>query len=330
MTTLHTIVPLHPSPRRIRYGDAITMIGSCFTEHIGSKLERYKYDVLTHPFGILYNPASMARSLERVASMHAYTEADLVLQDGLYHSMDHHGSFSDPDLHRALTRINTSLEIAHEHLKKSSFVFLSPGTVRVYRYKPTGSIAGNCHKIPASQFDAEVLSIAETLEACERMHRVIASLVPDAMLIWTVSPVRHVRDGLVQNQRSKAALILAASEMERQFFGTQYFPAYEIMMDELRDYRFYARDMVHPSKLAIDLIWNRFVDTYLHADDQLHHGPIEAVRRSMEHRFLHDDAASRRRFAALQLERIDQLATVLPLLNWQEERQHFFQMTEPD
>lgn len=315
---------------RIRYTDPILLAGSCFAEHISNKLERYKYAIVSNPFGILYNPVSLAVSFDRIARLQFYDAAELVQHDGLYHSMDHHGSFSGKYIEAVLEKINTTLQAAHEHLKKSKVVCISPGTSKVYRYSVTSAIAGNCHKIPQSAFTSEQLTLQQCETAFEKIYASVQLLAPAANIIWTVSPVRHLKDGLVENQRSKATLILAISDIIRHHPASGYFPAYEIMMDELRDYRYYSRDLVHPSPVAVDIIWEAFCEGYLDAHDLAYHAPIEKIKRAMEHRFLYQDIETIRAFAQGQLNNIDQLARLLPDLNWQRERQFFFEFLEPD
>jgi hypothetical protein len=327
---LMTPVKIPEHPNKIHYQDPILLAGSCFAEHISAKLARYKYDVLANPFGILYNPVSLATSFNRIAKQQEYYPDELVLQDGLFHSMDHHGSFSGTNKEKVLHRINSSIHDAHEHLQKSSFVFISPGTTVCYRYKPTGTIAGNCHKIPQTSFDSYRLSLPECIDAFEQITSSIMKLSPMADIIWTVSPVRHVRDGLVENQRSKSVLLLAIEEILKKYPGSAYFPAYEIMLDQLRDYRYYARDLIHPSDLAVDIIWGLFCDSYVDRQDRDYHAPIEKIKRAIDHRVLHDDREAITAFAQNQLKQIDHLAALLPDLNWQAERQYFFQYLEMD
>jgi len=327
---LITKVPIPVFDPKIRYQDPLFLNGSCFTEHISDKLDRYKYDVLSNPFGILYNPVSLAISFDRIARLEFYDASELVLQDGLYHSMDHHGSYSGKNKSTVIENINTNLQRAHEHLRKSAVVCISPGTSKVYRYRTTSSIVGNCHKIPQASFTHEQLSLDQCTAAFEKIYTSIRQLSPDARIIWTVSPVRHIRDGLVENQRSKAALILGIEQTIRNHPEANYFPAYEILMDELRDYRYYARDLVHPSPVAVDIIWDIFRHAYLDPHECAYHGSIEKIKRAMEHRMLHDDREAMRTFARGQLKNIDSLASLLPDLNWQKERQYFFEMLDMD
>ena len=327
LITRVTIPDFHP---KIQYRDAVFMAGSCFAEHISGKLDRYKYNISSNPFGILYNPISLARSLERISNLSFYSVDELVFHDGFYHRMDHHGSFSGSDKQVVIDKINKAIESAHQHLKKCAVAFISPGTANVFRYKESSTIAGNNHKIPQTAFASEQLSIQECVDAFEKIYAAIERLSPDARIIWTLSPVRHIRDGLVENQRSKAILLLAIDEVTRNLQETSYFPAYEIMMDELRDYRYYERDLIHPSPLAIDIIWDIFSTAYMDPKDCAYHPMIEKIQRAAEHRFHHDDREAIRAFAAGQLKQVDELAAILPHLNWQRERQYFFQYLELD
>ena len=286
--------------------------------------------MLSNPFGILYNPASISNSFQHIAHEHLYTIDDLVMYDGLYHSMDHHGSYSGHDPEAVTKGINDSIHRAKSQLVKSAFIFVSLGTSKVYLYKGTGRVAGNNHKIPHTHFDSHSMSVEECVLELEKIHRTVKELSPGAHLIWTVSPIRHLRDGLVENQRSKAVLILAIEEFIRNQNHTEYFPAYEIMMDQLRDYRFYGRDLVHPSELAIDIIWDLFSRTYLDPHEVEHHLAVEKIKRATEHRFLHNNKTSIKSFAEAQLRNIDHIAGLFPDMDWKEERQYFFHLIEPD
>ncbi len=330
MHNLITIVNPEEFRPKITYRDAISMVGSCFAEHITDKLVRYKYDVLSNPFGILFNPISIARSFERIANKQFYREEEIVTHDGLFHSMDHHGSCSGVDKGKVLHTINTSLEKACHHLTRSKFVFISLGSAKVYRFKKTGAVAGNCHKLPKDAFESFRMTLSECETALERITQSIKHLAPSTHIIWTVSPVRHLRDGIKENLLSKSTLLLAIDQHLKNQKHDGYFPAYEIMMDQLRDYRFYARDLVHPSPLAIDIIWDSFAEAHLETHSKETHQQIEKIHRAMEHRFIQDDQEAIKSFAEKQLKNIEHVSSLYPDMNWKEERQYFFQLTEPD
>ncbi|MEP6647448.1 MAG: GSCFA domain-containing protein [Saprospiraceae bacterium] len=312
---------------KLSYTDPIFLTGSCFAEHIGAKLSGYKYNVLSNPFGILFNPVSIASSFERIEKKEFYSQEELVLQDGIYHSMDHHGSFSGKDPKAVVEAINNAIELSHHHLTTSRFVFISLGSAKVYRYLKTKAIIGNCHKIPQQLFESFRLTLNECIFAVEKAENSIRVLAPEAHIIWTVSPVRHLRDGFGENQMSKSTLHLAIDEIIKNHLHNGCFPAYEIMIDQLRDYRYYARDLVHPSPLAIDIIWDIFAGTYLDPLETSTHEHIEKIQRATEHRFLHDDDEEGRKiFAARQLKNIELLELKYPKQNWVQERTYFSQL----
>jgi hypothetical protein len=327
---LTTPVKIPEFPRRFSHSASIFLSGSCFTEHISKKLERYKYKIISNPFGILYNPVSIARSLDRIVKLEYFDPDELVFHNGLYHSMDHHGSFSAKNPDEVLDPINDSIRDAHDHLKNIAFAFISPGTSKVYRYTETEAIVGNCHKLPASAFRHEQLSLSECTSAFNKIYTSLKSIAPNVQVIWTVSPVRHLKDGLIENQQSKATLILSIMEHIKEHPNTGYFPAYEIMVDELRDYRFYNSDMTHPSPLAIEIIWETFENAFMHHQSVEMHPIIEKVKRAMEHRILHDNIAATKTFAEGQIKNIDQLQERYPDLNWENERSHFEALIEKE
>ena len=327
---LTTPVPVEPWTGKLRYGPPIVLMGSCFTEHIGDRLQRYLYTINVNPFGILYNPASMARALRRIVDRAVYSADELVLQDGLYHSMDHHGAFSGADAGRVVAGINDALLAAHDALANAQAVFISPGTAWAFTYARSHAVAGTCHKIPASQFHRHLLSVDDCVHAFADIRQQIRRVNPSAAICWTISPVRHLRDGLHGNNVSKATLLLAIDSIMARHPDTSYFPAYEILQDELRDYRFYDADMAHPSPLAIDILWGRFAATCLHPDDRQHHAEIEKLRKAEAHRFIHEQPSAVRDFATRHLARIDALARRLPACDWQPLRLHFFRLEEPD
>lgn len=325
----YTPVKIPEIQPRIRFSDNLLLTGSCFSEHIAQKLRRFRYNILENPFGILYNPVSLAKSMTRIVKKSHSSVSDLVYHGGLYHSMDHHGSFSGPDPEQVILTINQQIDEAHAFLKTCDFIFISPGTSGVYTQTSSGAIVGNCHKIPSAQFTHARLSVSACFDAFEKLYQDIKSICPAVRLIWTVSPVRHLRDGLVENQRSKAALVLAIDQMISMYPDCAYFPAYEIMVDQLRDYRYYDRDLTHPSAEAIDIIWELFRSACLDPNDLVLHPKIESIRRAMEHRFLHALPEEQKRFAMVQLEQIDQLEKLCPDIRWEEERYYFQRLIQP-
>lgn len=247
---LQTIVDIKPSEWKIGYGDKILMVGSCFSDEIGEQMKQRYLDVVCNPFGTLYNPLSIAQAL----NMNEMPE--LIEHEGLWHSMAHHGSLSRADKHEAEETIRGSVEAMQKALCEANVVIVTFGTSWVYEMN--GAIVGNCHKLPESCFTRRRLSVEEIVAA----WKPILEKYNDKHWLFTVSPIRHIKDGLHENQLSKATLLLALEAIRNQLSAISYFPSYEIMLDELRDYRFYADDLVHPSSLAVNYIWERFVDTF--------------------------------------------------------------------
>ena len=253
---LQTIVDIKPSEWKIGYEDKILMLGSCFSDEIGEQMQQRYLNVTCNPFGTLYNPLSIAQAINLQSSI---SNLQLVYHEGLWHSMSHHGSFSRANQHEAKQAIRTSIETMQQALKEATVVIVTFGTAWVYEMN--GEIVGNCHKLPESCFTRRRLSIEEIVAA----WRPILDRYPDKHWLFTVSPIRHIRDGLHENQLSKATLLQAIDQMVHGKWTNgklHYFEAFEIMLDELRDYRFYADDLVHPSSLAVNYIWERFVDTF--------------------------------------------------------------------
>ena len=252
MVKLQTIVDIAPSAWKIGYEDRILLLGSCFSDEIGEQMTQRYLHVTSNPFGTLYNPLSIAQAL-------TMTEVpELIQHDGLWHSMAHHGSFSRATKEEAEQAVRASIETMQQALAQATVVIVTFGTAWVYEMKGDGlsvtgyGIVGNCHKLPENTFTRRRLSVEEIIAA----WKPILERYPDKHWLFTVSPIRHIKDGLHENQLSKATLLQAVEQ------SGDYFPSYEIMLDELRDYRFYADDLVHPSSMAVNYIWERFVDTF--------------------------------------------------------------------
>ena len=251
----HTEIEIPKSRWQIKPDDRILLVGSCFTDSIGQKMQAHGLQATTNPTGVLYNPLSIVQSLN------GDMRVELVEHDGLYHSMSHHSSFSGTDSEQVLRRCLQSQAELHQALAEADVVFVTFGTA--YVYFRDGQVVANCHKLPESEFVRRRLSVQEILTAWRPLIRTM----PDKHWVFTVSPIRHQRDGMHQNQLSKATLLLAIEQLQQAFpEQVTYFPAYEIVLDELRDYRFYADDLVHPSAAAVDYIWQRLCDTFVSAE----------------------------------------------------------------
>jgi len=268
----------------ITHQDKIMTIGSCFSENIGRYFERYKFHININPFGQQYNPYSIANAINRLLSSTPYTEADLIHQDELYHSYDHHGDFSKPTKEETLENINSNLAIAAESLKSTSVLMLTFGTSHFFRLKETGKVVSNCHKVPGTHFDFELMKpddiVHELIKALAGLWEINSSL----KIILTISPVRYFAFGHYENSVSKAHLFTAIHALREKYPQLYYFPAYEIVMDDLRDYRFYAEDMLHPNHQATAYVWEAMSHTLLPLLTQNLLKEIDEIVSAVNHR----------------------------------------------
>ncbi len=303
----------------IRHADRLMLWGSCFAENIGRLLTDNKFSCLVNPYGILYNPMSIARAINELMDGKLYDRSDLRFSDGLWYSLMHHSRFSATDAASCLERINGSLDEARCRLKEAEWLILTFGTARVYEWKETGEIVGNCHKLPDGCFDRRLLDVDEIVSAYAGMLSRLRKMNPKVQILFTVSPIRHAKDGLHGNQLNKSVLLLAIDRLCSRYDCCHYFPSYEIMMDELRDYRFYADDMLHPSPLAVEYIWECFRSTFFDKQTQEAMQAWNAIRKGLEHVPFDADSESYRRFLSQILLKIGRLKEKFPYLDVQNE-----------
>jgi len=288
------------------------LCGSCFVENIGKKLENDCFNVLVNPFGILFNPCSLAKSIENIIDNKTITVDELISHHGLYHSFSHHSCFSQPEPNICIEQINNATAHAHHFLKKAKTLFITLGTAWVYRYKRTGAIVSSCHKIPQQEFEKELLSVEQITELLSAMIQRLSQFNQDIRIVLTISPVRHIKDGFVENQQSKASLILSVKQLVERFNHCSYFPVYELFMDDLRDYRFYTSDMLHPSETAIQYVWERFCETFFNHETQLVLNEAEKLHAASQHRPFHANSDEYQEFRRLYQEKARELAGRFP------------------
>lgn len=305
-------------------------VGSCFTEHIGARLSASKFSTFLNPFGIVYNPISMARCLEKLLAGGPFEASQLFENRGLWHSWEHHGHFSAPDGYAALAGMDAAAAQAADFLKKTDRLFLTLGTATVFSLRETGAVVANCHKMPASVFEKRRISVGEIVGALEPVLQKIGAQNPDFQVILTVSPVRHLRDGFAENQRSKAACLLACAELCERLPFAHYFPAYELVLDDLRDYRFFAADMVHPSEQAIEYVWEFFGEAFFSPETKRLLARLERLAAAARHRPFNPETEQHRAFARAQLSVLDALAAEFPEMDFSAERAHFQRVIAPE
>ena len=249
-----------PFKVKISHQHNLMLIGSCFTGQIGTKLAAHKFSVLDNPNGILFNPVSIVKSVTSYIENRQYTESDLFYQNESWNSWEHHSRFSNPDKQTCLTGINESQTGGYEFLKNADWLLITLGSAFVYELE-NNAVVANCHKVPTDKFTKRLLTEAEVFEGLQLMIEKTLAFNPGINIIFTISPVRHLRDGFVENNRSKAILIQAVHQLVEKNTDCFYFPAYELVIDDLRDYRFFAEDMVHPNYAATNYVWEKFIAT---------------------------------------------------------------------
>lgn len=302
------------SRHTISHQDKILLIGSCFTEHIGSWLEELFFDVCLNPSGIVYNPESAAYTLERLLSGKSYGPEELFQTHGIYHSFDHHSRFSSASAEEMLMRINESQRAAADYLLRSKYLLVTFGTSWIYRLKENGAVVSNCHKLPEKLFERQRLSENDIVSRWESLIQKIRESNPQIRILFTVSPIRHIKDTLHGNQLSKAVLLLAIDRLCAENEECEYFPSYELLMDDLRDYRFYKEDMVHPSETAVRYIRDKFADTYFTPATRKLIKECIKIQKALTHRPLHPESEAYKRFLTQNIQSIEHLI----------EKNHFF------
>ena len=310
-------------PFQIGHQHTTLCMGSCFAENMGQRMNQYKFNSLLNPFGILYNPTSISDGINLLLDTQQFTSEDLFEHQGLWHSFQHHGRFSGPDKAAVLGRLNKELGAARSFLQKTDLLILTLGTAAVFQYKASDKIVANCHKLPGDQFNKQLLSVNDCVLALGQILKQVKTLQPDLEVLLSISPIRHLRDGLIENQRSKATLLLTVAELEKTFSFVHYFPAYEIMMDDLRDYRFYESDYAHPSKQAIDYIWNYFQDAFFVKNTKTILVEVGKVLQAAKHRPFHVGSAEHQVFLQRQLDLIENLEERYSFLDFDLERTVF-------
>lgn len=312
---------IKPPETRINISEDILLIGSCFAENIGIRLIENKFKSLINPNGILFNPISILNAIKSYKDEKIFSDNDLLFFNELWHSWEHHGDFSDMEKGNVIAKINTSQQQASVHFNKAKHIVITFGSAYVYELNDTKNIVANCHKFPQQNFTKRILSVDEIIEAFENSG--LAN--EQKQIILTVSPVRYLRDGLIENNLSKSVLIQAVHELLKKYNHVFYFPAYEIVIDELRDYRFFEDDFLHPNKLAVDYVWERFVETIFDEDTKNIGKEISKIIHAKNHKPFNRLTKSHQLFLENYLVITKSLATNYPFLHLENELNYFAQ-----
>ena len=305
-----TKVPVATYAYPIDYSSKLLSFGSCFAENMGDKLEYFKFQVKTNPFGIIFNPVSIENLVDRVINQRLFTESDIFFHNDLWHCYEVHSELSCYNKEEFLERLNLRIQQSNNLIIQATHIIITYGTSWVYRLNSTKEIVANCHKVPQKEFTKEILSPETIQQSIQNTIDLIRNVNPNCRFIFTISPVRHIKDGFKENQRSKAHLITAIHNS--QFTIHNYFPSFEIMMDELRDYRFYADDMLHPSQVAIDYIWIRFFEHYVDSKYFDTMQEVCSIQKGLSHRPFNPDSSAHQQFLATLKEKIVRLQAKFP------------------
>lgn len=293
---------------KLKIGNPVFLIGSCFSTTMADKFRGFRFPCMSNPFGVTYNPVSIGKQINRIVSKKLFKKDDLFEKEGIWNSFELHGSFNETDPGELLQRVNSNLSEAHDLLRKSEMIFITLGTSWVYRHNVTGNVVNNCHKFPAREFEKKLLSVEEITEKLQNLNMHLQSFNPELKVVYTISPIRHLKDGFAGNHLSKSQLRVALENvlMEDNMF---YFPAFEIMMDDLREYRFYDEDLLHPNGMALDYIWDKLISVFFGENELKTLDRIEKLNKAGLHRIMSKKSPATKKFIentrqlALELEK---------------------------
>jgi hypothetical protein len=304
-----TEIMINPLEQSIRYGDGLLFLGSCFADEVGVLCKGLGFNAMVNPFGVLYNPASIAQSMERLQNGKPFSRDEVIeVGNGQFCTFSHNTAFWKPSEAVLLEQANKSLAEAHEHFVKAQWIVISLGTSWTFRHKQSGLVVSNCHKLPANQFERVFLPVEQSFKYLSE----IVAQHPEKQFVFTVSPLRHLKDGLHENQLSKAALLLAVDQVCKAFGNAHYFPAYEILIDELRDYRFYKEDMVHPTEQAVRYIWERFIDFAINPSEKPAMKTATELKQMLQHKPVFPESEAYRLFELKKQQKIAEIREKYP------------------
>jgi len=319
----HLQFPIPAFSEKLNYNQQSIFVGSCFSENIGELMKRYKFNCIINPNGILYNPYSISKAINRYIENKTLNDNDLFFSNEQWNSWEHHSCYSANDKAVCLKQINDSIQATHSYLKNTDWLFITWGSAFVYRNIETEKLVSNCHKVPQKRFEKQILSAQEIVSDYQLLLNKLKQLYPNLKIVFTVSPVRYVRDGVVENNLSKAHLISAVHKLINEFDYAYYFPAYEIVIDELRDYRFYKSDLVHPSEQAVEYVFEKLKNTLLDEQAIATFEKIKEIIKAKEHLPFNKDSLEFKKFKQIFLEKCNQLSNQFPSIDLSNEVLYF-------
>ncbi|AWI24573.1 GSCFA domain-containing protein [Flavobacterium pallidum] len=315
-----TEIPIAESSHKLDYKSSIVSLGSCFAESMAEKFGYYQFRNTVNPFGIIFQPLALAKIIRFAAVQKKFTEADVFHSNDTWHCFDAHSALSNVYRDDLIDSLNASTAQLYRGLENATHLIVTLGTAWVYKHDQTNEYVANCHKVPQRYFSKQLLSVDAIADSLKQLINSVYAINPDCHIIFTVSPVRHIKDGFVENQQSKANLISALHNTLASS-DAAYFPSYEIMMDELRDYRFYAEDMLHPNQTAVDYIWQRFVDTHIKESAYAVMNKVGSIQKSLAHRPFNPDTSQHLAFQEKLQEQVAKLQSRFPHMVFSQESQ---------
>jgi GSCFA family len=311
-----TPIPISKSNNPIDYSSRIVSLGSCFAENMDEKFQYFKFQITTNPFGIIFNTVSIERIIERIVNQEFFTEKDVFYHNERWHCFEVHSDLSHHDSEHFLENLNQTIQSTQKQILACTHIIITLGTSWVYKNVETNQIVANCHKIPQKNFTKELLSVESIKQSLQSIVSLVTTINKNTKFIFTVSPVRHIKDGFVENNVSKANLITALYSFISQLPTSSYFPSYEILLDELRDYRFYAEDMLHPNQTAIDYIWIRFFENYVHEKEFSIMQQVCDIQKSLHHKSFNPNSESYQLFLSKLQDKMAKLVLENPNLKF--------------
>ncbi len=312
MSEFRTVVHIPVATGKISYNSSILFFGSCFSENIGERFVERRFNATINPFGILYNPASVKQSLDILMDKRMFDDSMLFEYKGLWHSFYHHSRFSSVDKNEVITNVNEQIVAGYERLADAEFLFITFGTSWVYEHSEDKLVVANCHKLSSSNFSRYRLTVEEIVDSYNELVGRLKKFNPGLKIIFTVSPVRHWKDGAHGNQLSKSVLFLAIDSLVKRYSYVEYFPAYELVIDDLRDYRFYDEDMLHPNSQAVEYIWKRLTEVYFNDKASDFEKVIEKVLRARKHRPFNPATEEYKKFAKGEVVKLEKILKDYP------------------
>jgi hypothetical protein len=320
MSKFHLQLPAIKTHFRIQYPDKSFLIGSCFTENMGAKMQHYLMDTFENPHGILFNPISVYNALVDCLDKKTYSTSDLFCFNNIWNSWHHHTRYSGVTQEEALFKINDSIEKAHHLLKNAHHLVITFGSSWLYQlttdaeYGETGLVVANNHKAPANWFVKRLMEPQELQSLLDKLILRLKKFNPSLHIIFTISPVRHLREGAIENNRSKAVLIQGVHAAVQMHDQVEYFPAYEYVIDDLRDYRFYAEDLVHPNYAATNYVWEKWVASYMDAATQELMHKINELQQAVAHKPFFKGSEAHQHFLEKTIHKVRELQKSFPVI----------------